>query len=117
MGSMLSMSVKDRQGYVSPLKACSDGSPLTNSPQVPGRLHPISVSYLAQSAEGTQRRSAAQKRELAAKGGRRQAIERIDPTPYLRCLHLPGDSSCWYARMPSTFKGSLFSLSQGLTHA
>ena len=52
--------------------------------QVPGRLHPISVSYLAQRAEGTQRRSVAQQRELAAKGGRRQAIERINPTPYLR---------------------------------
>ena len=95
----------------------TDLAPSFTLAQVPGRLHPISVSYLAQRAEGTQRRSAAQQRELAAKGGRRQAIERIDPTPYLRCLHLPGDSSCWYARMPSTFKGSLFSLSQGLTHA
>ena len=60
--------------------------------QVPGRLHPISVSYLA-SGKGAQqqqqqRRSNEQRRALAAKGGRRQALERIDPTPYLRHTRL-----------------------------
>jgi hypothetical protein len=56
--------------------------------QVPGRLHPISVRYLAQGPEGQQqqRRSDEQRKALAAKGGRRQVIERIDPTPYLRFL-------------------------------
>ncbi|BDA42246.1 probable ATP-dependent RNA helicase DHX34 [Coccomyxa sp. Obi] len=66
--------------------------------QVPGRLYPITVQYMAETGADaqSQQRSNEAKRELASKGFKRRAIERIDPVPYLRLLQqieqtVPGD--------------------------
>ena len=60
--------------------------------QVPGRLYPITVQYMAETGTDarSQHRSNDAKRELASKGFKRRTIERIDPAPYLRsALELP----------------------------
>ncbi|CAL8468067.1 g7606 [Coccomyxa elongata] len=66
--------------------------------QVPGRLYPITVQYTAETGADarSQRRSNEAKKELASKGFKGRAIERIDPAPYLRLLQqieqtVPGD--------------------------